>query len=114
MRAQAKGGVTLVDEGYLRDSVHWRLDGDNAVEIGAGGIAAAYAAVHQVGATIEAKGPGGLRFQLATGEWVHAQRVTIPARPYLGISAADEAAIGEISAEHLTRAYSRAMTEALG
>jgi phage virion morphogenesis protein len=107
LRAQTKGGPTLVEEGHLRDSVHWVLDGSAAVEIGAGGIAAAYAAVHQVGMTIEAKGPGGMRFQIATGEWAHAQRVTIPARPYLGVSADDETAIGEIVADHYRAALAR-------
>jgi phage virion morphogenesis protein len=107
LRAQTKGGVTLVEEGHLRDSVHWRIDGDDTVEIGAGGIAAAYAAAHQVGAVIEAHGPGGLRFQLATGQWIHRQRVTIPARPYLGISAEDETAIGEILVDHYRAALER-------
>lgn len=109
LRAQTKGGVTLVEEGHLRDSVHYRVDGTDAVEIGAGGIAAAYAAAHQVGATIEAHGPGGLTFQLATGEWIHRQRVTLPARPYLGISADDAEAVGEILVDHYRAAIVRGL-----
>lgn len=103
LRAREKGGRTLVESSTLRDSVAYRLDGDVAVEIGAGGAAGAYAAIHQVGGEISAKG-GALRFRLATGQYVTVGRVRIPARPYLGLSAEDQAAIPDIAAEHWRRA----------
>lgn len=104
LHSKVSGQPTLVEKGYLRDSVHYVLDGSDAVEIGAGGIAADYAGIHQTGGTITAKGPGGLRFALATGEFVNVQSVEIPARPYLGLSAADDQALLEIAFQHLARA----------
>ncbi|MBW6402073.1 phage virion morphogenesis protein [Roseomonas sp. HJA6] len=50
-----------------------------------------YAAVHQFGATIKAKNAPLLIFRTPEGvRFGAARQVTIPARPYLGISAADE------------------------
>ncbi|WP_374569684.1 phage virion morphogenesis protein [Phenylobacterium sp.] len=104
LHSMVTGQPTLVDRGYLRDSVHYVLDGSDAVEVGAGGIAAAYAGMHQTGGVITAKGPGGLAFHLATGEFVNVQSVEIPARPYVGLSSADDQAILDIAFEHLARA----------
>jgi len=106
LRAKEKGGRTLVESSTLRDSVAYRLDGDTAVEVGAGGAAGAYAAIHQVGGIISAKG-GALRFQLATGAFVNVKSVRIPARPYLGLSAADQEAVPEIVIDHWRRAVVR-------
>lgn len=103
LHSKVSGKPTLVRDGTLRDSVNFRVDGNDAVEIGAGGAASEYAAVHQVGATITAKG-GALHFTLATGARVTVQSVKIPARPYLGLSAADREAIPQIVGEHLARA----------
>ncbi|MFN3523933.1 MAG: phage virion morphogenesis protein [Phenylobacterium sp.] len=108
LHSELTGKPTLVREGYLRDSVNYVLDGSDAVEVGAGGIAADYAAIHQTGGTITAKGPGGLAFTLASGEFVNVQSVTIPARPYLGISAQDDEAILEIALHYLADAAARA------
>ncbi|MFI0477406.1 phage virion morphogenesis protein [Paracoccus jiaweipingae] len=82
----AQGGKTLFDTGRLRDSIT-HIAGPGEVEIGTNLI---YAAVHQFGATITAKSAGGLFFRLADGTEVLVGSVTIPARPYLGISAQDE------------------------
>jgi len=103
LASKLTGKPTLVRNAYLRDSVHYRLDGDSAVEIGAGGIAADYAAIHQTGGVITAKGEA-LAFTLANGAFVQVQSVTIPARPYLGLSEADRLAIGDIVGDHLARA----------
>ncbi|MFN3513457.1 MAG: phage virion morphogenesis protein [Phenylobacterium sp.] len=103
LASQVTGKPTLVGEGFLRDSVNYRLDGTTAVEIGAGGVAADYAAVHQLGATITAKG-GALRFSLATGGFATVKSVTIPARPYLGVSDQDARAIVDIVGDHWARA----------
>ncbi|MFD3263334.1 phage virion morphogenesis protein [Phenylobacterium ferrooxidans] len=103
LHSQVTGMPTLVGEGNLRDSVHYVLDGDEAVEIGAGGVARDYAAIHQVGGVINTKG-GALAFTLATGQFIRAKSVSLPARPYLGLSSQDEAAIPQIALEHLVRA----------
>lgn len=93
---------TLVRMGYLRDHIHARLHGATAVEVGS---PEAYSAVHQFGATIRAKGRAPLRFRVgANGSWVAKREVTIPARPYLGINAADEAEFVAILERHLSAA----------
>lgn len=107
LHSKLSGMPTLVNQGHLRDSVHYVLDGDAAVEVGAGGVARNYAAIHQVGGTITAKG-GALKFTLANGQFMRTKSVTLPARPYLGLSAADETAILEIVGDHLARAAAQA------
>lgn len=89
---------TLILKSYLRDSITDRPPEANAVEWGSNRV---YAGVHQDGATIEPKAPGGrLRFQIA-GKWVFARKVTIPPRPYLGVNAEDMAEFAEIALDHL-------------
>jgi phage virion morphogenesis protein len=78
-----------------------RLAGSIVAEVGGGTVAVGsklpYAAVHQFSATITAKNGGMLIFRTANGAaWGAAREVFVPARPYLGISSADERAIGEV------------------
>lgn len=98
-RAAETGGQTLVESTALRDSVHYVAD-DHGVEIGAGGPAGAYAPIHQFGGTITAK-DGYLKFRLGSGAFVSVKSVTIPARPYVGLSAEDERTIPSIVGAHL-------------
>ena len=97
LRAKEKGGRTLVLSGQLRDSFDYFVDGDSAVEWGSN---REYARIHQLGGTITPKGAGALKFTLATGDFVMAQKVTIPARPYLGLSVADAGQVGERAVEY--------------
>jgi phage virion morphogenesis protein len=76
------GSSILFREGYLLGSVHHISDA-NEVRIGSGLI---YAAIHQFGGTILPKKAKRLVFTLK-GKTVFATRVTMPARPYLGVSA---------------------------
>lgn len=101
LRATITGGKTLVESTRLRDSIHYQLDGDDAVEWGSNVI---YAGVHQAGATITAKGGGALTFTLATGATVMVKSVTLPARAFLGISAHDSAEMLDIVEGHFHRA----------
>jgi phage virion morphogenesis protein len=71
--------------------------GANSVAIGSGKI---YAAVHQFGAIIRPKSKKALVFRMG-GALVFAKQVTIPARPYLGLSKADEAEIAALSAKFI-------------
>ncbi len=69
-----------------------------------------YAAVHQFGATIRPKNPKG---QLAIRDHKGAFRglareVTIPARPYLGLSSRDEETIAEATEDYLDAVLGRA------
>lgn len=74
----------LVRSGALANSIDYAITGNTAV-IGSGLI---YARIHQLGGTITPRKAKRLRFMLG-GKAVFAKKVTIPARPYLGISAAN-------------------------
>ena len=100
VRAQQKGGKTLTDSAVLKNSIKAEADSSGA----AVGTNLVYAATHQFGAdrTIRAKNSRYLRFQIG-GRWVSVPsvRVSIPARPFLGISREDEEEIREILEEAL-------------
>lgn len=96
----AGAGKTLVDTGHLRGSITSVAD-DSSVEVGTNLI---YAGVHQFGATISAKTAGGLKFTLADGSFHVRQSVTIPARPYLGLSAEDRVEIADVVSSALAAA----------
>ena len=84
-RALAEGGRTLTDTGRLRGSIAHRVtDGGRAVEVGSSVL---YAAIHQFG-----------------GRAGRGRRVTLPARPYLGIDEGDRASILRIVAQAIERA----------
>ena len=73
----------LWDSGMLKDTLAFDLEGDNAVAIGSMMI---YARIHQLGGTIKPK--EGKKALNVPGRGFR-KSVTIPARPYLGVSAAD-------------------------
>lgn len=81
----------LTESGRLRDSINDQA-GRDEVRVGSNVI---YAGVHQLGATIVPKNASHLFFRIG-GRLVKADSVTLPARPYLGISSDDEAEIAEI------------------
>lgn len=85
IRAKLKGGHTLFEHGRLRDSITHDAGADRA-EVGSNLI---YAAIHQVGGVIRAKGGGYLKFRIPGVGWRQVRQVTIPARPYLGVSERD-------------------------
>jgi len=103
IRAIATGGKTLTDRGHLRDSITFRAEPD-AVTVGSN---VRYARIHQQGGTIQAKTARGLIFRLPAGagankpEFRRKQSVTLPARPYLGVSAADQEDITDALRRHL-------------
>ncbi len=86
LRAQLRGGKTLTKDGHLGDSITHNFDSKSA-EWGTNRI---YARIHQFGGVIEPKAKPSLRFQLAGGAFVSTKKVTMPARPFVGINAADE------------------------
>lgn len=107
--ATARGSQTLVDTTRLRDSIHYVLDGD-AVEVGSNVV---YAGVHQGGIDDEVVVSSherrftmvfGRRISGVTNVMPHSRRMNLPARPFLGISAGDGAAILDIIGDHLARA----------
>jgi len=81
----------LTESGRLRDSISSRPS-RNAVAVGTNVI---YAAIHQFGGTIKPKNASHLIFKI-NGRTVGAKSVTIPDRPFLGISTDDEVMIAEV------------------
>ncbi len=103
LRATVTGGKTLVDKGHLRDSIHSVAE-DDAVEIGSADIRAA---VHQFGAVIHAKTGAGLNFMLADGLRVTVDTVTVPERPFIGLSTDDAGLVVEIAKDAVARALAQ-------
>lgn len=81
LRARITGGRTLTKDGHLSGSISARHGRDFAEW----GVNRIYAAIHQFGGEIRAKG-GSLRFRLAGGGFAQVKQVTMPARPFLGVS----------------------------
>ncbi len=88
----------------LMGSITFAAEG-NSVRVGSNKV---YAAVHQFGATIVPKNKRALFFFMGGAKGVafgvHAKKVTIPARPYLGFGPADRAAVHEIVLAELRHA----------
>jgi len=77
----------LWDSGMLKDTLAFELEGDDAVAIGSMMV---YARIHQLGGTIKPKeGKKALRMPKVGFR----KSATIPARPYLGVSAADRSVL---------------------
>lgn len=94
------GGKTLTQTGKLKASIRKKVSG-SGLAVGTNDIRAA---THQFGdtRTIRAKNKKYLRFKVG-GQWRSAAsvRITIPPRPFLGISEADEQDIRETLEEIL-------------
>lgn len=101
--AAGKRGPGILREsgmrGGLQGSITYRA-GRSEVEVGTNKI---YGAIHQFGGVIRAKGAGKLAFKMG-GKFIRTDSVTIPARPYLGISDADGVMILDVIEGALARA----------
>ena len=84
-RASEEGGQTLTNRGRLRDSID-RVATSNKVMVGSN---LAYARIHQEGGIITPRNAKKLVFTGRGGKKVAVDKVTIPARPYLGVSEED-------------------------
>lgn len=84
---QNKDRGILWDSGMLKDTLAFDLEGDEAVAIGSMMV---YARIHQEGGTIKPK--VGRKALNVPGRGPR-RSVTIPARPYLGVSGADRLVI---------------------
>ena len=102
--AASKRGPGILRErgmrGGLMGSIHADTGDDYALVSPDGRV---YAAIHQFGGKITPKNANRLVFQLGN-RLAFARSVTIPARPYLGISAEDERDIREAAMVFLRRA----------
>lgn len=95
-RAEKTGGKTLVDTAFMRNSIHTVIS-EKEIAVGTNSIKAA---THQFGEesrTIKARKKKYLTFNI-NGEWRRVEKVTIsiPARPFFGISDEDMQDIQEI------------------
>lgn len=99
----AKGGGMLNLSGVLRATIE-KEAGRRSVRVGSNRI---YAAIHQFGGTIRPKNAKALKFRMG-GRFFALASVTIPARPFLGVSADDAAEIRALFADHVSRATARA------
>lgn len=89
------GRNILTRSGKLKDDMSWHA---GAAEV-SWGSSRIYAAVHQFGATIKPRNVGSLG--LVPVFLVRVKSVTIPARPYLGISPADGDEISALGGRYL-------------
>jgi phage virion morphogenesis protein len=101
--AAGKRGAGILREramrGGLQGSITYRA-ARSEVEVGSNKI---HAGVHQHSAVITPKSGGRLVFRLGN-RVVHARSVTIPARPYVGISSDDQVMILDVVGGGLARA----------
>lgn len=102
-RAEKSGNEMLRESGRLMGSLSRQVRG-RQLRFGTNVV---YAAIHQFGGTIRAKGGGRLAFFLGGG-LQRPSSVTIPARPFLGISAEDREEIIAIFTDFADRAAGRA------
>lgn len=99
LRVKEGKGKTLVKSALLKNSMTFHAD-HHRVEWGTPRI---YAGIHQFGGDIRAKDGGALKFTLANGQMVQVKKVTMPARPFLGINAHDRTRISEITGNWMTK-----------
>lgn len=96
-RAENQGGETLRDTGRLLASITHNVLPDG-VEVGTN---VAYAAPLHYGAEIHAKNGPYLKFHIPGGGWAQKKSVTLPARPFLGLDAEDNALVTDIISHFL-------------
>ena len=100
IRAREEGGKTLIKSAALRSSIRSEASAEG-LAVGTNDIRAA---THQFGDTriIKAKRKKALRFRVS-GRWVSKKevKVTIPARPFLGVSGEDEEEIKKLLSQAL-------------
>lgn len=100
-RASAKGGKTLDKEGHLKDSIDYAATSDKVMV----GSNLPYARIHQKGGTVKPRKGKYLKFKGQDGKDVFVKEVTIPARPYLGVSKDDMEEVKETLADFLKGAF---------
>ena len=100
-RAAKKDGQTLTDTALLRRSVDYAATSDKVMV----GSNLPYARIHQKGGTIKPKKAKKLVFKGRGGKKVAVDEVTIPARPYLGVSADDMKEVRETISDFLAGTF---------
>ena len=101
--AASKRGPGILRESGMRGGLMasiTRKASKDSVEVGTNKV---YAAIHQFGGTITSKSGGYLSFAIG-GSFVRVRSVTIPARPFIGISEEDTRNVTEVVEDAFTRA----------
>lgn len=98
--AAKKGAKILSESGQLSRSVVYQVE-PGRLRIGTNKV---QAAIHQFGGTIVPRTADALAFRIG-GRLVIARKVTIPARPFLGISDSDRGTMVEIAEDHVQEAW---------
>ena len=107
-RRFTRGKKILTDSGRLQRSITYRTRGRRLVI----GTSLIYAAIHQTGGVIRAKGKA-LRIPIGGGRAIFRKSVTIPARPFLVIKPQDPADIaGALDARISDRVFHQALRRA--
>jgi phage virion morphogenesis protein len=105
---EVKRGPGILRGAGMRGGLQGSLTMDSDDRSVVVGSARVYAAAHQFGATIRPRAAKVLLFRTARGRvWGAAKEVTIPARPYLGLSRQDEETILDVTETVLQRALGR-------
>lgn len=99
IRAEEEGGQTLTDSARLKNSITFKARPEGV----AYGTNVKYASVHQEGREIKAKKAKFLKFAVGKG-YAQVKKVTIPARPFIGISQDDMEEIKYIVRKNIRRA----------
>lgn len=97
-KPNSAGTSILFASGALDDSIHHVVAG-SSVEVGSGLV---YAGIHQFGGTIVPKNGDRLAFSIG-GRLVMADKVEMPARPYVGISADNATEIESFAEDFVVR-----------
>lgn len=99
-----RGGKILKQQMHLLDSIVSDFGADFA-EWGTD-TSVIYGAIHQFGGEIRPKNKSALFFRLPDGTGRRVKKVTIPARPFLGINAEDEQNIIDIVINNINASLS--------
>lgn len=100
-RAAEEGGETLTKTAALRNSIDYAATSDKVMV----GSNLPYARIHQKGGTIKPKKAKKLVFKGRGGKKVAVDEVTIPARPYLGVSPDDMKEVRETISDFLAGTF---------
>jgi len=95
-KGRKTAGRTLTQDGHLAGSLSSRATSNAATW----GVNRVYAKIHQFGGVIKPKNKKALRFSVAGGGFVTAKKVTMPARPFMGISKGDREDILHVLRRH--------------
>lgn len=86
IRASSEGGQTLTDKGQLKSSINYEA---SPAAVAVGTTDKVKGAIHQFGGEIKPKFGKALKFKTGDGGFHTVKKVTMPARPYIGINQED-------------------------